>query len=296
MDVSLVRRVEIDDSALISSSVPETDASVWVSGATYALGAEVIRLQTHRVYVCLAAGVSSVAPEDDASRWSDDRPVNRWAMFDLQVSTKTVFSDDIEVVIEPGRVDTIGVVGAIGVGVEVTSRYAGDVVYQEWLPLDMTERRTWYQYFCGGFNTVPMVTFFGLPPVSGQITVKIIGDEQVSCGALIAGNSFAIGGLRREPKIPWVDYSKTITDDFGATTFVPRASAHRFIGDLNVPKRRISQVYRQIELAAGTPSLWVVSDDPQYAFMNTFGWCTKFEPSAPYEQWFICDLQLQSVI
>lgn len=296
MEVSLVRRIDIDDAALVSSTVPETDAPAWVSGTTYALGDEVIRTETHRVYVCLSAGVSTTAPEDDSSRWSDDRPTNRWSMFDLQVSTKTISDSSIIVVLEPGRIDTVGVIGATGVSVEVTAEYDGDVVYQHWLPLDMTERQTWYQYFYGGFNPVTMVTFFDLPPVSSEITILISGDESVSCGAIVAGNLYSIGGLRREPKIPWIDYSKVSTDEFGQTTFVPRASAHRFIGDVNVSKQRISQVYRQIELAAGMPSLWIVSDDPQYAFMNTFGWCTKFEPTAPYEQWFVCDLQLQSVI
>lgn len=296
MDVSLVRRIEIDDASFISSTVPEDDAPIWVSGTTYALGAEVIRTQTHRVYVCILAGVSSTAPEDDSLRWSDDRPTNRWALFDLQISTKTINDETITLVISPGRIDTIALIGAVGVGVDVVARYNGDIVYQQWMPLDLTERRTWYQYFCGGFNPVPMVVFFGVPPVSSEITVQITGDAAVSCGALVVGNLYPIGGLRRDPKIPWIDYSKTTTNEFGATTFVPRSSAHRFIGDLNVSKLRINQVYRQIELAAGVPSLWLASDDPQYAFMNTFGWCTKFEPSAPYKEWFICDLQLQSVI
>jgi len=295
MDVSLVRRVVIDDASFVSSTVPETDAPAWVSGTTYALGDEVIRTETHRVYVCLSSGVSATAPEDDPSRWSNDRPTNRWAMFDAQISTKTVSDDDITIVIEPGRVDTVALIGATGVGVSCTARYEGDVVYDAWQPLDLTERRTWYQYFCGGFNPLPMAIFHHLPPVPSEITITVDG-ESPTVGDVVVGNIYSIGGLRREPKIPWIDYSKTTTDEYGKTIFVPRASAHRFIGDINVSKQRISAVYRQIELAAGTPSLWIASDDPQYAFMNTFGWCTKFEPSAPYENWFVCDLQLQSVI
>ena len=71
--MKVIPPVDITDALLVGSTVPELDATatgdglgatIWAPGTTYAAGARVVRLQTHRVYESVDNGNLGNVPEN----------------------------------------------------------------------------------------------------------------------------------------------------------------------------------------------------------------------------------------
>jgi hypothetical protein len=109
--VKIIRPVTITDALLVSSSVAEDDYTAYNTGTTYGLGDHAISTSTHRIYESLQASNTNnplpVSPETTTAWWRDIGATNRWKMFDGGVSMQTEDSDEITVVLTPGRVDSI---------------------------------------------------------------------------------------------------------------------------------------------------------------------------------------------
>lgn len=78
-----VERIPITEASFLAGSIAEPSATevAWSgAGVVYAVGAEVVRTTTHRVYRCAAAHTSAASPlpENDPTRWYEDRPTDRY--------------------------------------------------------------------------------------------------------------------------------------------------------------------------------------------------------------------------
>jgi hypothetical protein len=113
-----VRPVTLTDATLISSTVAEpsgSDPAVWNGGTTYAAGALVRLAATHRVYESLQAANTANDPNTTGSLWwSEVSGTNRWAMFDGSVSSATSGATPLTVVMAPGIVDALVLLGCVG--------------------------------------------------------------------------------------------------------------------------------------------------------------------------------------
>ena len=97
----LIERPPLTDAMFLAGSVTEPSASEteWVSGGTYAVGAERTRTSKHRVYKCAVARSpstvppSTTPPEDDKAGWQEMRPTDRYLPFGPYVSAsgKTIY-------------------------------------------------------------------------------------------------------------------------------------------------------------------------------------------------------------
>lgn len=80
-----IERNPITDAMFLAGSVAEPALlePAWVSGTAYAVGKEVTRANLHRVFRAAAAVPSgtTVAPEQDPTRWTDMRPTERHRPF-----------------------------------------------------------------------------------------------------------------------------------------------------------------------------------------------------------------------
>ena len=155
------------------SNVPEPSAGevVWNAATDYAVGAEVIRVETHRKYECQVAGVDSTAPELNKTKWLDVGPPNKWAMFDNLRSQQTRKLGGMEVSITPGkRIDSLALLGLEAKTVTVWMTQGATTV---WGPIvrNMSGRNTttWSRYFFGEFTYAPTLLFQDIPPYSGAV-------------------------------------------------------------------------------------------------------------------------------
>lgn len=134
--MKFIRPNAIDDTRLVSSSVPEADFAPWNAATAYALGDQVIRATTHRIYKRAVAGTTATAPENDLVNWAAAGPTNRWKMFDGKLSRITTAADSITVVLAPGRLNSLSLLGVDASTVSVTLEAGGETVYTATLDLD----------------------------------------------------------------------------------------------------------------------------------------------------------------
>ena len=298
--MKVIKPAVITDTELISSNVPETDASEWNATVNYVLGTRVIRTSTHKIYACIVAGVNSIPPEEsvllESPRWVEAGSTNRWSMFDNQVSTQTTNTSPLIVTIKPGIVDSLALINVLGIRVTAVMTYGSETVYSDSRNLDMSEITDWYEYFFAGFELISQALFQGLPPFAGgEVTVRIEGSGSVACGALIPGKAYDIGEIRYDPTVEIQDFSVKQTDEYGTTTFVQRKYAKKMDCALWLENNRISSVFALVASLRAVPSVWIGSNDIRMGILTVYGWYASFSITIPYPNHSLCTLQIQGL-
>lgn len=296
----VIQPITVTDAVLISSTAPETDHAAWAAGTAYNVGDRVIRTQTHRIYERLVAGTTATAPENDATNWLDVAPTNRWAMFDAQVSTATSLASPLTVVLAPGLINSLALLGLVGnqVQVSVTDGPGGPTVYSRTVPLDVTPVFDWYDYFFAVAEQLADVVLTDLPPYgAARVTVSITGGGSVACGVLAAGTAQLLGNTEFGVTVGITDYSRKVTDEFGVTTFVRRAWSKRMSARAVLPTGQINRVQQALATLRATPCVWIgAPDTATYAPLVVFGFYRDFSIHVAYPTQSACSLEIEGLI
>lgn len=297
----VIKPLTISDTELISSTVAETESgtySAWASGTTYALGNRV--LYQHQIFESLQGGNTNHTPGVTGSTWwLYLGHTNRWAMFDGAVNTATTAALSAEVVLQFAEyVSAIGVVAFVGSSVTVTVRNAGTVVYTQTLSVGGSSSSGWYEYFFDDRESSGELLFNDLPPYLGaQITVTMVGSSTVSCGVLVAGKLYEIGGVHYGAEAGIAAYSRQTTDDFGITTLLRRPSARKVTMQVDVPREDFRRVNEIMTALDSTPCFWVGDEDTdELGPLVVFGWYRDFRQVVTYPRLTTMALELQGFI
>lgn len=290
--MKIIKPITITDAKFVSSTISEPDnvgsptlETLWISGASYSVGARVIRTQTHRVYRAkvLHSGVTT-PPENDTTRWEDIGPTNRWAMFDNVVNTQSVAGSPLTVVIAPGIVNGLALAQLVGNSVTVTMRDAigsptGAVVYSKTVDLDLSEVYNWYTYFFQPFTQRETVVLLDLPPyLNGEITVTVTGIGQVKIGALIVGTVYAFGDTLYNTTAGIRDYSRKVTDEeTGVVSLEQRTFSKRLKARIKVPAGAVNALQQILTELRAVPTVWVGDDTGDYEALTVYGFYRDFE-------------------
>ena len=271
--MKFIRPTPILDAALISSNVPETDYAAWVSGTTYALGDRVIRTTatTHKVYERLVAGAGTTAPELDTINWLAVGPTNRWKMFDQKVGTVTTQADSISVTLAPGRINSLALLNVDASTVDVELVVDTETVYSASLDLDSGNAvGNWYEYFYEPIYQQDTVVITDLLDAAlldipgygeGELTVTLTRTGgTVSCGVLVVGVVFEIGGTRPGASVSIRDFSRKEADDFGNYDLVVRDFSKQISANVIVDSARADEVARTVARHRATPLVWIGAD------------------------------------
>lgn len=295
--MKIVRPATIDDTTLVSTTVPETDYSAWSAATAYSLGDRVIRTSLHKVYERIVAGTTATAPESDAVNWVEVSATNAWKMFDTSSSTVTTKSGSIVVEIEPGRVDAIALLEVSANTVTVEMATTAGTIYSHTETMTVREEitTTWSGYFFGAFAARNSLVLTDLPiSAAATITVTIDGGAGVAeCGTLVTGLAKEWGDLQLGVRAGIIDYSRKETDAFGNTTFVERTFAKRFEGQLIGPNTAVDSFYKFLAGIRATPSLWIGSED--YEALVVFGWYKDFSVDIAYPNYSSCSLTIEGL-
>jgi len=285
-------------SGLLHSSVAETDAPEWSAATNYAVGARVMRTQTHRVYEALVTGADSTPPESAPARWLDLGPTNRWAMLDQSVGTLTSASGALNVVLLPGFSTGLSLMELVGIEVVVTVRQhlGGPVVYQRTVPLDETPLADWYEYFYSAPNSRTDLTLTDLPAIYGaEVCIAITGGAP-RCGLAAVGAVDALGDTEYGAGLGIVDYSRKDTDQFGRTAIVRRSFAKRMSARLVFPHARLPRLFRLLSEVRATPCVWIATDAPGYDPLAVFGFYRDFNIDVSFPAQHHCTLEIEGLI
>jgi hypothetical protein len=287
----------ITDAMLISSTAPETDYAVWSAVTAYSVGNRVIRTSTHRIYERVVAGTTTTAPEVDLVNWIDVAPTNRWACFDSQVNTATTVASPLTVVLAPGYINSLAVLGMAGtsLAVTVTDGAGGATVYSATVTLDGTIIADWYQYVWEAFDPLTEVVFTDIPPyINARVTVSITGST-VACAVLVVGTVYTLGDTKLGARLGIIDYSRKDTDAFGTVTFVRRAFSKRLTTDLVLASGQLNKVSRVLEALRAMPCVWIGSEDATFQALIVYGFYRDFGLTISYPTYTLCNLEIEGL-
>lgn len=283
--MKFIRPTAIVGAKLTSSTVPETDYAAWNAATAYALGNRVVRTTTHRIYERVIAGTTATAPESDLVNWLDIGPTNRWAMFDEKMGTATTASDSMTIVLAPGRLNSLALLGVDASSVTVALVVSGESVYSASLDLDSGNAvGNWYQYFYEPIYQQSEVLITNLVDAAlmdvpaygeGELTVTLTRTGgTVSCAMLVVGIVSDVGDTLYGAKVSIRDYSRKEADTFGNYTLVQRSYSKRMNADLLVRSEDVDQVVGNIARYRATNLVWIGSS--QYGSLVVYGFASDW--------------------
>lgn len=262
----------VSGSGLVYNTIPENDYAEWDAATSYTLGQRVIRLTTHKVYENLIAGVNAGLPENTPTRWLEISPTNRWSMFDAKIGTQSTASNEMTIVLKPGRVNSLALLGLNAASVEIAMFADNQVVYSG--SADLLSGNVvgdWYEYFYEPIyqkDSLVVTELFdtallNLPAYGeGVITVRIkYPASTVQLGALIVGLSTSLGLTQYDASLGIIDYSIKEADAFGNVVVTPRAFSKRMSADIIVRNEAVDNVARVLTLYRSTPLVWVATEN-----------------------------------
>jgi hypothetical protein len=303
--MKILKPIIVTPTKLVSSTVPEQDAPVWIAGTTYALGQRVQVGQ--RLYDGLQNGNIGHPPADSPDWWYDAAPTNRWAMFDMRVNTPTAVSEsssgggsEISVTLNLGRVDTVALLelNAASVLVEVLESVANpSVVRSQSIGLAYRDVSSWYGYFTQPLSQRKLVVITHLPPFSGAVLrVTVRGGTEVRCGALLAGLIADVGRTRYGGNVGINDYSRKSTDEFGVTTLVPRTWSKRGNFIVELQQGEFERVFDLLASLVGQAYLAIGVEADGYGPTVIYGFTKDFSIDLALAKTNFCTLSIEGLI
>ena len=260
----LVKPIAIDDGVLLSSSIPEPDASVgeveWVAGI-YNLGERVIKSSTHREYQVVASPDTADDPEEgvnaNPATWVDVGPTNRFKMFDTANNTQSE-STDIVAELQPNQF--FNGVGAFSISadtVTVTVTDGGNVIYSK--SLDMRDRplvNGWYSYFFSSISFITRFILLDLPPTNtGILKLEFGGAAKV--GTVSFGRQSILGVAQYGTSAELLDFSNPIEDQYGNITYSDGFTAKLVNFDIKTERTQMGVVFSELQSIGKNPAIWV---------------------------------------
>ncbi|WP_282825183.1 hypothetical protein [Pelomonas sp. V22] len=277
--------LEITDTSLYSSTIAEPDTTIgeaaWISGHTYAIGDEAIRVETHRVYRRESAGAGTIPPEDDTANWTDIRPTNKWAAFDGEISTQSRDTEALTYVLRPGFFNSVSVYGADGEKVRAIVKDApgGSVIFDQ--EVDLIEPvPDWYEWYFSPIRAATKAVFSEiLPYPDAELTISVTSSPGVAVKfgliavgdlrGLISGGGWGgtLGGAKAEPRS--FSYIKTEID--GTTRIVKRRAATDTSFSVAMPREIADYALVCVQEVLDVPCAVIASSGPGFQGLNNFG-------------------------
>lgn len=284
---------------LVSSNAVEAYAN-WSSSTTYAKD-DIVDYQTNYYISLVNSNLNNIPDAIGSTFWALVGPDNTHAMFDGQISTATTSTTPLIVTISPGIVNSLAMIGLVGssVSISMTDGGASPPVYEKTINLDGSIVFDWYTYFFEPFVQLGEVVLTDLPPYSnGQITMTLTSGANVAIGELIAGTVYNLGeeGIEQGATVGIIDYSRKDTDnETGKTTFIRRAYSKRMSGQFLLNNGQLNAVQRILADIRAVPSVFIGSEDVDYAPLVVYGFYRDFSIDIAYPTKSWCRIEIEGL-
>lgn len=274
-NVRLIEPTALSDEQITSNITPDEHPE-YDSATIYAKEQRVIF--GHDVYECLKDNTAGVNPEtgvtNEVPEWLYVGSNNYWAMFDSVVGSQSSNETIIDVTLTPGLVNAIALLELDATEVRITmiDEDDGVVFHHSESLISNVGINNWYEYYFAPIERKREFTAVNLPPYSkASLRVEIINSGNVAkCGSLIVGKQHIIGELLQDGSLGIADYSRKVTDDFGNTSVIPRASSK--IADIQVVSQAsdFDQNYHLMNGLRSTPVVWICGS--YYKALTIYGY------------------------
>jgi hypothetical protein len=293
----IVQPQPVTDSVLIATDVAESAFPVWSAGTTYALGARVHLVSTHKVYESAIAGNIGNNPAS-ALQWVEVGPTNRWALFDRSNSTQTAKSTSFYYELAPvsafNAVALLGLTGAQTLRVRVDHPTLGSL-YDRTLDLtSLPAQAGWWEWFYGERRGPTLAVLADVPGIIGsELRIDVTGTTALAAGVLVFGQAKEIGLLVQQgARVGIQDYSRKKVNEFGDTVLVQRAFARRASFDLPIKAELVDEAIDYLASIRATPCLFIA---PRYESAVIYGFYKEFDVSIAYAAVSECSLQVEGL-
>lgn len=297
----LIKPIVWADAMLLATPIaePDTGETAWAAGTAYAVGQRAYR-PNHRIYRRLVAGTTATVPESDATNWAIAGTTNKFAMFDAEVSTQTVWPSPLTITIEPGQIDSLTLANAQGdsATITMTSVSGGGAVYGRTVDLSAVAIYDWWTYFFAPFDTAASVTLTDLPPWTDcQLTVTIVSASGTAkCGALIAGSLYEVGGVQYGVSAGSKSYTRKTTDSEGFSTVERRKNSKTLRAKVTVEEGAFNALHALLQEVDGLVCVWLGDDTGVMDPLNVVGFCRDFRLTVDYPSRGYYEFDIEGVI
>lgn len=295
--MKILAPLTITDAMLKSSTVAENDHPEWAAGTAYAIGDRVIRASTHRRYEAVTANTGKT-PETSPADWVDLGPTNRWAAFDDRVGTATSASQTMTIVLEPGTVGAlalIGIAGAHEAQITMTDPTYG-VVFEKTIDLrDLVGIDSWWAYYFAPRAYRDSAIVEKLPTSRNpELSVTLTGPATVSLGALLVGRMHVFApAVHYGARLGIIDYSRKGADDWGNTQIVKRAFSKRASWEVVVARTKLDSAQKLLSSLRAAPAVYIGSDAHDATIL--YGFYKDFDQVIAYPDHWLCSIEIESL-
>lgn len=298
----LIKPIPISDVMLLTSNAiePASDEIMWSPG-NYSTGQSVIYANNHVRYKRLAAGTSSLAPPDDGANWKAIGMSNRWAMFDRRTGTSTSLNSTLNLVLKPGGISGLALLGLIGrkVFISMKSSTAGTEVYRKDIDLDSSIISSVYEWFTADLEMRSDIVLTDLPEFffNCELSISITpSGGKASCGTLQVGKVVELGKTQYGANVGIIDFSKKSTDEFGISDVVERPFSKRNSLKIITEKSDLNKLYRLLTNLRATPCIYIGVEDEAYEPLIVYGYYKDFSIEISYPSYHLCNLEIEGLI
>lgn len=283
---------------------PSASETAWASGVAYTVGDVRIRATTHRKYRCAVAHTSAATPvpEDDATRWLDIGPTDRWAPFDRYTNTRATATTSMTYVLNPGYVNALALYGLAGAQYSITIKDApgGATIYSRTGYLTQ-DPQGWYEYLFVAQPAIDKLVLQNLPirPAAEiTITITAVTGQPVGIGMIVvgdfaplAGDTAEWGGVQYGASAEPVTYSYINTDEYGNTTIVRRHAATNMRCTVMMPRQFADAALQRLQSVLDQPVACIATTATGYDGLNVFGLISTSPVS--YDSFNIASIDIQ---
>lgn len=278
----IIRPVQVTDSVLSSSNVPENDYAEWASGTTYNIGDKAIVLSVHKIYESLVGSNTGNDPTtDDGTNWLDLGATNRWKAFDGSLTDQSSNLNTITYSFLPQSLtNSIAFFNLSAAEIEVTVTDPVDgVVYDRTIPLvDNGAVSSWWSFFFEPIIRKSEIALFDLPNYASatiDVTITASAGENAKVGQIVFGNQKSLGVTVYNTGIGIQDYSTKETNAFGNVVVTERRFAQLVDYEVQVQTSNVRDVQKTLATYRATPLVYSGTEDGAYGDL-VYGYYRSF--------------------
>ena len=298
--MKIVVPMNITDSTLVSTSVPENLFPNWDSGYIYTKGqmVHIVGPDVHKVYESLTDSNVGNNPTTSTANWAYVGPTNPWKMLDRSVTTQTENPESIEVEVRVrGRALAIAILNASAkeAKVEILDALEGIVYDKTYSMVSLSGVDDWYDYFFEPVVRLQDLVITDLPSYGSPIVRITLNDpnEIVKCGALVLGPIQNFGLTQYGVEVGIRDFSRKEQDDYGNYTIIERAFSKRATYPLYLQKSNVDNFQQLLASLRATPVVYIGANE--YASTAVYGFYVDFKIEIAYIEYSVCTIEVEGL-
>lgn len=290
MSFNVITPIDITDSILTESSIPEPDTgeAEWLIGTTYAIGDTVYL--NHIMYESLISSNTGNSPDIEVqndvdnppTKWLEVGRTNKWNMFNLLRNNQSITTSPLIFELTPAaRINSIGIFGLDAQTINIVAAVDGLEVYNYTEDLNTRNSFTYYDYCYEPFSNRPSMVVFDLPPITDLvIAITITSDTgTVKVGSVAIGNYTDIGKVLYGAESDVLNFSRIDRAFDGTALLKPRRSIPKINVNVVADKELTNKIRALRTNLNAVPAVWAgidQTDDDYFEALLIIGIYKKF--------------------